>query len=80
MEQQESRTQTLVDGVGKPFIQAEELTERIATMIDGCAADYAIGFAAVFGASNRLSRNTRLACVESVAAVAGRHSGDRCGR
>jgi hypothetical protein len=54
MEQQESRTKTLVDVVGKPFIQAEELTERIAAAIDGSAADYAIGFAAVFGALEQI--------------------------
>lgn len=44
----------LVDATGKAFIQAEELTERIAAAIDGCAANYAIGFAAVFGALEQL--------------------------
>lgn len=44
----------LVDASGKPFIQAEELTERLAAVIDGCAVDYAIGFAAVFGALEQL--------------------------
>jgi hypothetical protein len=52
--QAETKTQTLVDSVGKPFIQAEDLTARIAATIDACAADYAIGYAAVFGALEQL--------------------------
>lgn len=44
----------LVDATGKPFIQAEELTERLAAVIDGAAADHAIGFAAVFGALEQI--------------------------
>jgi hypothetical protein len=59
MEGQETQQDTnmpkrLIDATGKPFIQAEELTERIAAVIDGAAADHAIGFAAVFGALEQL--------------------------
>lgn len=44
----------LVDGIGKPFIQAEELTARLAATIDACAVDHAIGYAGVFGALEQL--------------------------
>jgi hypothetical protein len=48
------KTQTLTDANGKPFIQAEELCERISATIDISAQDYAIGYAAVFGALEQL--------------------------
>lgn len=44
----------VIDATGKPFIQAEELTERIAAVIDAAAVDHAIGFAAVFGALEQI--------------------------
>ena len=45
---------SLTDTQGKPMIQAEELTERIAATIDSCSADYAVGYAAIFGALEQL--------------------------
>ncbi|HEX7906715.1 MAG TPA: hypothetical protein VF534_01300 [Paraburkholderia sp.] len=44
----------VVDPSGKPFIQAEELTRRLAATIDACAVDHAIGYAGVFGALEQL--------------------------
>ncbi|MEX3764413.1 hypothetical protein [Paraburkholderia phenoliruptrix] len=45
---------TQTDAQGKPMIQAEELTERIAATIDSCSTDYAVGYAAIFGALEQL--------------------------
>lgn len=53
-EQKQAKPVTMVDVLGKPFIQAEELAERIAKAIDGSTVDHAVGFAAVFGALEQI--------------------------
>ncbi|SAK98434.1 hypothetical protein AWB80_07519 [Caballeronia pedi] len=47
-------TQTLVSEAGKPFIQAEELTDLISKAIEGASAEYAVGFAAILGSIEQL--------------------------
>lgn len=54
IKQESNMPKRLVDATGKPFIQAEELTERIAAVIDAAGVDHAIGFAAVFGSLEQL--------------------------